>query len=115
MYQRKKGRDLFDLALALNKFPDLNLERIIQCFNFYLEKDNQKITRAQFEKNFYAKVQDKAFLNDMKQLIRLPETNFKNEFDMKKASYDVYENFIAKLPGNPWKNKKITAILAAEN
>jgi len=116
LYQRKKGRDLFDLALALDAFSNLDASKIIQGFSFYLAKENKKITRAQFEENFYAKTQDKTFLNDITQLIRplgmyssLLFTD-RNKIDMEKAARDVYETFIRKLPGDPWKSKSFTDI-----
>jgi predicted nucleotidyltransferase component of viral defense system len=121
LYQRKKGRDLFDLALALSTTPNLDIAKVIRSFDFYLAQEDKKISRAQFEENFFAKIQDIAFLNDMKQLAqpskrpdaKLPATFVSGGLDMKKAAKDVYENFITQLPGNPWKSKKFTDIFIA--
>lgn len=38
LYQRKKGRDLFDLAHALAR-EDVSAERIVQCFERYMSKE----------------------------------------------------------------------------
>lgn len=100
LYQRKKGRDLFDLALAFDRFSNLNIDQVVQGFNFYLGKENKKVTRAQFEENFYNKIQDKAFMGDTVQLIR------SQNIDMNTAARKVYENFIAKLDGNIWKKQR---------
>ena len=32
LYQRKEGRDLLDLALALQRRPDLDVEKTVGCF-----------------------------------------------------------------------------------
>ncbi len=49
LYQRKKGRDLFDMARAIKLLPiDVNL--ILDCFKKHFERENVKISRAEFEK-----------------------------------------------------------------
>lgn len=75
LYQRKKGRDLFDLWLALNQ-QYLDIERTIEVFLQYIKKEGNPITRTQFEKNLNLKLQEHAFLNDIKQLL---------SFDFKKS------------------------------
>ncbi len=37
LFQRKKGRDLYDLAMALKYFPKLDLGKTIHCFQKYME------------------------------------------------------------------------------
>ncbi len=108
LYQRKKGRDLFDLSLALETFSDLNRDKIIQTFNFYLTKQEQQITRAQFEKNLCEKLNDKSFAEDV-QLLANQDT-ITDYFELKAAANMVYEKFIKLLAGNPW--KKINNLLA---
>ena len=54
LYQRKQGRDLFDLATALEA-PGVNAERIIKVFEKYMEHAGHPVTRAVFEQNFAAK------------------------------------------------------------
>ncbi len=51
LYLRKKGRDLFDLAVALGK-PDVDPARIVAAFAEYMERCGHHITRALFEQNF---------------------------------------------------------------
>lgn len=43
LYQRRKGRDLFDLWMAL-KNKMINCKKVIENFNAYCAKDNQIIT-----------------------------------------------------------------------
>lgn len=50
LYQRKKGRDLFDLWYAASE-RDIDCERVVRCFDEYVTFGGSTITRAQFEKN----------------------------------------------------------------
>src|SRR5262249_48901740 len=44
LYQRKQGRDLFDMATAL-KSPDAHADRIVEAFLKYMEHEGHAITR----------------------------------------------------------------------
>ena len=70
LYQRKKGRDLFDIDYArLNINLDLN--QIIDCFNEYMKFSTGHIpTRRQFEMNIEEKENDTNFTGDMEALLR---------------------------------------------
>jgi predicted nucleotidyltransferase component of viral defense system len=48
LYQRRKGRDLFDLWIFSQR-ATINPRRIVECFTRYLEHDGLNITRAEFE------------------------------------------------------------------
>ena len=48
LYQRKQGRDLFDLANALEK-PEVTPERIVTAFLEYMKREGHKVSRAQFD------------------------------------------------------------------
>jgi len=37
LYQRKKGRDLFDLDYALKRHDSLNTDRVIECYKKYMD------------------------------------------------------------------------------
>jgi predicted nucleotidyltransferase component of viral defense system len=43
--QRKQGRDIFDLATALNN-PAVNPDRIVAAFSEYMSKGGLRVTRA---------------------------------------------------------------------
>lgn len=68
LYQRKKGRDLFDLYFAL-KHHDVKIDQVIQGFNYYLALNNNKVTCDEFLKNLEDKIIDESFLNDMRNLV----------------------------------------------
>ena len=69
LYQRKKGRDLFDLSCALKLFPDIEVQNIMKCFKEYMLFDKNKVSRKEFETCLNAKLQDPTFINDIKPLL----------------------------------------------
>ena len=50
LFQRKKGRDLFDLWNMLN-LKKIDISELINIFHKYLEYNNQLITRKDFINN----------------------------------------------------------------
>lgn len=71
LYQRRKGRDLFDLYTAIEQ-KDLNLEQILQCYREYINfVVKTPPTRKQFLFNMEEKMQSDEFLGDTKDLLRI--------------------------------------------
>ncbi len=99
LYQRKAGRDLFDLATAL-KSPAADPERIVTAFLRYMEHEGHKITRALFEENFALKLRDPDFLTDISPLLA-PEYHWEPQAE----AAEVSSRLIASLPGEPWKGE----------
>lgn len=92
LYQRKKGRDLFDLDYSRLNI-ELNMDQIIACFNAYmLFSVNYTPTRRQFELNLEEKEQDSDFTGDMEALLR-PEI----EYDQQAAFEWIRNEVIIKL------------------
>jgi predicted nucleotidyltransferase component of viral defense system len=97
LYQRKKGRDLFDLGLALGR-ADVSPERIVRVFAKYMEADGARVSRAMFEQNLAAKRRDPVFTADMTPLLAHGHLwNFEDAFER------VWSDLVARLPGDPWK------------
>jgi predicted nucleotidyltransferase component of viral defense system len=69
LYQRKKGRDLFDLWVTLQHHPQLNVQSVIECFGKYMAFENRKISKDEFEKNLLLKKQDPVFTADISALL----------------------------------------------
>lgn len=69
LYQRKKGRDLFDLWYALNN-GNVNIEKVIEAFKYYMSKEGNTITQNDFIKNMEKKIGDPDFIGDMNGLLR---------------------------------------------
>ena len=68
LYQRKKGRDLFDLAIGLDH-EDADSEKIIAAFLAYMEHGGHGVTKRQFQKNIAAKLKDGNFASDIGPLL----------------------------------------------
>lgn len=99
LYQRKKGRDLFDLALGLDH-PDVGSRLLLGAFEHYMSFGGTPVTRAQFEANMAAKLLDPAFRGDVPVLLR---TGL--DYDPDRAWSRVHEALVARLPGEPWKGR----------
>lgn len=97
LYQRKKGRDLFDLWLAL-QHPSVDASKLVRCFERYMSDGGHAVTRAEFEANLHAKGRDAAFRGDIHPLLRADIA-----WDFDAALEAVQENLVLLLPGQPWK------------
>jgi predicted nucleotidyltransferase component of viral defense system len=68
LYQRRKGRDLFDIATALSQ-GIADPARIVAAFRRYMAEGGHHVTRAELEENLAAKLGDKRFLSDISPLL----------------------------------------------
>lgn len=69
LYQRRKGRDLFDMWFAMiNKNVDSG--KIIQAWKFYMKEDMNSVTKKEFLENMEKKIRDPDFTGDMNGLLR---------------------------------------------
>jgi predicted nucleotidyltransferase component of viral defense system len=92
LYQRKKGRDLFDLYYA-DQFLQLDYDQIIQTFSEYMKfSTGRKPTQKQFLLNLEEKRDSPIFRGDMEGLLR-PGISYNQE-----AAFDwLIENIIGKI------------------
>jgi len=97
LYQRKQGRDLFDLATAL-KDPRVDPARIVTAFSGYMAREGHTVTRAQFEANFALKMRDPQFMADIRPLLAAGY-----QWDAGAAAPLVSSRLIERLPGDGWK------------
>jgi predicted nucleotidyltransferase component of viral defense system len=75
LYQRKKGRDLFDLYTAL-KNADIDVNNVIKCYREYIAfSDGTSPSKAIYIANMEEKMNEELFLNDTRNLLR-PDTEF---------------------------------------
>ena len=78
LYQRKKGRDLFDLQKALEN-PNLNTDNVIKCYHKYiLFSDGESPSSTVYMANMDEKMQEDIFLTDTQTLLR-PSLTFNAE------------------------------------
>ena len=68
-YQRKKGRDLFDPWLCQSTLT-VDPQRVVKSFLQYMSNSGVKVSRAEFEENLLKKLEDAAFRNDIRPLLR---------------------------------------------
>ena len=99
LYQRKAGRDLFDLWVALTS-GKADPARIIETFLRYMEHGGHAISRALFEKNLAEKMRDPEFLTDIGPLL---SDGYK--WDPEAEAPLVSSRLIERLPGEPWKGE----------
>ncbi len=69
LYQRKKGRDLFDLWWAEQQAkPDW--DHVIDAFTRYMQHEGHTVSAAEFGKNLDEKLKDSGFRQDIVPLLR---------------------------------------------
>ena len=94
LYQRKKGRDLFDLYIAL-QHGNINIEDVLRCYKKYMEFVVGDVpSYKQYVNNMELKMNDNEFHNDMQSLIRSGIN-----FNIREAYQLVYETFIDRMEG----------------
>ena len=97
LYQRRKGRDLYDLWLGLTTLgPDE--AHIVECLGEYLAHDKTRISRAEFEENMVGKLASRDFRADVIPLLRDAAG-----YNVDAAAALVHDRLIARLVGDPWK------------
>ena len=97
LYQRRKGRDLFDVATGLGDERS-DPGRIVSAFREYMDRDGHLVTRAMFERNLAAKLGDPQFGADMSALLTRGY-----EWRPAEAAQTVSKRLIGLLPGRAWK------------
>ncbi len=70
LYQRKKGRDLFDIYYTLINI-DLDIDKVLKCYNEYIAFSvATPPTKNQYIRNLEQKINDPDFTGDMQGLLR---------------------------------------------
>lgn len=98
LFQRRKGRDLFDLVLALE--AGIDPAAVVDMFLAYTKAEGRDITRAIFEENLDVKFRLPSFTDDIAILLP-PGTTF----DFAAGAARVANELVARLPGDPWKGR----------
>lgn len=102
LLQRDKGRDLFDLAHGLTVFGNLNLDRIVRCLDFYLDRAGLSISRAEAERRMFAKLARSTLAHDIRHLLPAVEAVRIDDEAVKTAFATVFTGLVSRLPGEPW-------------
>ena len=99
LYQRRKGRDLFDLWWAANH-ATIDFDRVVACFRDHLLADGLHVSRAELESNLAGKLQDRAFTADLQPLLA-PDV----VWDMERAMQVALDEVAPRLPGEALKGR----------
>ena len=87
LYQRRKGRDMFDLWLGLTD-GGANPQRVVEVFRAYMDHEGHEVNRAEFAENLFAKKTNPLFTADLDSLLPV---EFSFDFD---AAFDLVEREI---------------------
>ena len=102
LLQRDRGRDLYDLAHALEVFEGLGIDRVVEVFGQYLALSGQAISRAQAQGRMFAKLANPRFLLDVRPLLPATRAEALTEESTEEAFRLVFMNLVDRLPGEPW-------------
>ena len=69
LYQRRKGRDIFDIWLAVTA-GNADPEKVVMCFRQYMEKSGLTVSETEFRMNLDGKIYDPNFKGDLNNLLR---------------------------------------------
>jgi predicted nucleotidyltransferase component of viral defense system len=106
LLQRNKGRDLYDLAHALEVFEGLSGRRVVECMALYLQKGGVRISRAEAEERMFAKLRKPGFLSDLRPLLSAVDGTKLTEQTASGTFAKVFSELIVLLPGDPWAKTK---------
>ncbi len=91
LYQRRKGRDLFDLWMGL-EMKGTDASKIVKAFKRYMDYEEAKITGAMFKRNLESKMEMDLFHNDLRPLLAPA-----SDYDAAQADKIVSERLLALL------------------
>ena len=102
LLQRDQGRDLYDLAHALEVFQNLDITRLVDLFERYLDLSGQTISRAQAQERMFAKLANPRFLLDVRPLLPAAQAEALTEETTADSFRRVFTTLIDRLPGESW-------------
>ena len=102
LLQRDKGRDLYDLAHALEAFERLDVERVVEIFGRYLSHSGQAISRAKAQERMFSKMASAGFLVDLRPLLPAGQAEALTAESAAEAFRRVFTTLVDRLPGKPW-------------
>ncbi|OGJ87041.1 MAG: hypothetical protein A2268_15120 [Candidatus Raymondbacteria bacterium RifOxyA12_full_50_37] len=97
LYQRKKGRDLFDMWYFF-KNTDAESRKIVECFQWYTAREGKTPSRANFESNLHDKSKDHSFGREVEPFLAQGVM-----WDPHGAMRTIHDKLVSKLTGEPWK------------
>lgn len=98
LYQRRKGRDLFDMHVALSQ-GNVDPARLVAAFSRYMREGGHHVTRAVFEENLALKIEDQRFVSDIPPLLAAGQ-----DWNPADAAALVMRSICPLLSGDPWQH-----------
>ncbi|HEX8672957.1 MAG TPA: nucleotidyl transferase AbiEii/AbiGii toxin family protein [Longimicrobium sp.] len=95
LFQRRKGRDLFDFWIAFIR-AEVDDEAVVRCFQHYLRQQGQTVYRDEFVENLGKKVARADFLDDVTPLLTDAA-----DYDAAAAAELVRTRLLVHLPERP--------------
>ena len=102
LLQRDQGRDLYDLAHALEVFENLDIARVVEMFGRYLGLSGQTISRAEAQERMFAKLANLRLLLDVRPLLPAAQAETLTEESTMDSVRRVFTILVDRLPGEPW-------------
>jgi predicted nucleotidyltransferase component of viral defense system len=71
LYQRRKGRDLYDMYMALTRSTELDMDALLSCYHAYMSHAvDEPPSGKVFLQNLEAKMKNEEFIGDTRALLR---------------------------------------------
>jgi hypothetical protein len=96
LFQRRKGRDLFDLQVALSRGDPavLSVDNVIEAFQHYMRAENTQVPRREFIEHLHdCLAEHSGFCTDLRGLLRQGE-----DWDVQAAGTFIEHQLLAHLP-----------------
>jgi len=91
LYQRRKGRDLFDLWYGL-KEGKADAAKVVRIFKEYMKAEGHRISVGDYEKNIEAKVSHTGFIEDVTPLLSADMN-----YDVNEAFFLVIQQIVSRI------------------
>lgn len=102
LLQRNKGRDLYDLAHALEVFTELDVGKVVLLLGRYLAATDLEITRAQAQERMLSKLARGNLIQDMTPLLTPDQADAFTDQTTRDAFLIIFYRLIERFPGEDW-------------
>jgi predicted nucleotidyltransferase component of viral defense system len=102
LLQRDKGRDLYDLAHALEVFTELDVGKVVLLLGRYLAATDLEITRAQAQERMLSKLARGNLIQDMTPLLTPDQADAFTDQTTRDAFLIIFYRLIERFPGEDW-------------
>jgi predicted nucleotidyltransferase component of viral defense system len=102
LLQRDKGRDLYDLAHALDVFKELDVGKVVLLLGRYLAATDLEITRAQAQERMLSKLARGNLIQDMTPLLTPDQADAFTDQTTRDAFLIIFYRLIEHFPGEDW-------------